>query len=626
MDITRGSRRARHVAATHANPNTSTNARAQANRASSPRPVPSDITSSPVPQVPAATPSGPSTRLHPSQGASPLAAGSMITPDGPPIHRTPDQPPDQRRRRAPPPNPFRLYRSCCLHLSSALIPSSSSSSNLHFILLQRINISPIIPSAHSSINYLVNLLLLLSSSFLSSDIFTCCSQLDLSFITELVLPLSEQSISSLNMPSRREIYIPPPPASTHRINRDHRIKRVPLQDLAFKKSSGALLQQRKRVFRTVPSPDKENVEACYRAIDHLSVTFEEWYQERMRILRESRALRTSINNILLAAQQPTDRSRLSMPPRDSDASSSDAEPDESILFNRARPMAAPGGPSSDATMAYNDDQAAEDDADQRTLSHSPEEYEDENSIGEEEEEDDVDDDEDDEEAAEHDQAHEAATLFDPATAGLKEISNLARFTVSSHKPGNGVEELKSDDLKLFWQSDGPQPHKLTMYFTKRVGIRDIRFYVDYNEDESYTPTKVVFKAGTSENNLIEFATVTLENPSGWQQVPIAGAGGGPDGNTLVAWVVQMRILENHQNGKDTHLRGIKIYSFDNDSALGPGRDGNPVEDVLDLMDTATSHINPSSTRSRLSNFGASNFESGEGGLAIPEFMREPEIR
>lgn len=176
------------------------------------------------------------------------------------------------------------------------------------------------------------------------------------------------------------------------------------------------------------------------------------------------------------------------------------------------------------------------------------------------------------------------------------------------------------------RSDGPQPHKLTMYFTKRVGIRDIRFYVDYNEDESYTPTKVVFKAGTSENNLIEFATMALENPSGWQQVPIAGAGGGPDGNTLVAWVVQMQILENHQNGKDTHLRGIKIYSFDNDSALGPGRDGNPVEDVLDLMDTATSHINPSSTRSRLSHFGASNFESGEGGLAIPEFMREPEIR
>ncbi|KAF4341997.1 anaphase-promoting complex subunit 10 [Fusarium beomiforme] len=424
------------------------------------------------------------------------------------------------------------------------------------------------------------------------------------------------------MPSRREIYVPPPPPIAHQINRDHRIKRVPLGELAFKKSSGALLQKRKRVFRTVPSPDKENVEACYRAIDHLSVTFDEWYRERMRALREAQQLRANINNLLLAAQQPTDRSRLSMPQRDSDASSSDAEPDESILFNRARPMATLAGPSSDAPVAYNNDQAAEQDLDERTLSPSPEEYDHENSMDEE----DVDEDEDDEEGAENDQAQDAAALFDPATAGLKEISNLARFTVSSHKPGNGVEELKSDDLKLFWQSDGPQPHKLTMYFTKRVGIRDIRFYVDYNEDESYTPTKVVFKAGISENNLIEFATMVLENPSGWQQVPIAGAGGDPDGNTLVAWVVQMQILENHQNGKDTHLRGIRIYSFDNDSALGPGRDGNHVKGVLELIDTATSHTNTTSSRSRLSNFGTPSFELGEGGFSIPEFMREPEIR
>ncbi|KAF5015923.1 hypothetical protein F66182_12562 [Fusarium sp. NRRL 66182] len=166
-----------------------------------------------------------------------------------------------------------------------------------------------------------------------------------------------------------------------------------------------------------------------------------------------------------------------------------------------------------------------------------------------------------------------------------------------------------------------------MYFTKRVGIRDIRFYVDYNEDESYTPTKVVFKAGTSENNLIEFATMTLESPVGWQQVPVGGAGGGPDGNTLVAWVLQMQILENHQNGKDTHLRGIKIYSFDNDSALGPGRDGNPVDDVVGLMDeVAASRANTEAPRSRLSTIGATYFEPGEGGLTIPDFMREPEIR
>jgi anaphase-promoting complex subunit 10 len=47
---------------------------------------------------------------------------------------------------------------------------------------------------------------------------------------------------------------------------------------------------------------------------------------------------------------------------------------------------------------------------------------------------------------------EANTLpFDPSSLGLKEISNLGKFTVSSHKPGSGVEELRSDDTELYWQ-------------------------------------------------------------------------------------------------------------------------------------------------------------------------------
>jgi hypothetical protein len=42
-------------------------------------------------------------------------------------------------------------------------------------------------------------------------------------------------------------------------------------------------------------------------------------------------------------------------------------------------------------------------------------------------------------------------VFDPHPPGLKEISNLGKFTVSTHKQDNGVEELRSDDLTKFWQ-------------------------------------------------------------------------------------------------------------------------------------------------------------------------------
>lgn len=56
-----------------------------------------------------------------------------------------------------------------------------------------------------------------------------------------------------------------------------------------------------------------------------------------------------------------------------------------------------------------------------------------------------------EEEEEEGDEEDAEVLLDPASMGLKEISNLGKFTVSSHKPGNGVQELRSDDLKLYWQ-------------------------------------------------------------------------------------------------------------------------------------------------------------------------------
>ncbi|TDZ39633.1 Anaphase-promoting complex subunit 10 [Colletotrichum sidae] len=211
--------------------------------------------------------------------------------------------------------------------------------------------------------------------------------------------------------------------------------------------------------------------------------------------------------------------------------------------------------------------------------------------------------------------------FDPLAAGLKEISNLGKFTVSSHKQGNGVDQLRNDSLKTYWQSDGPQPHKLTVYFIKRVGIRDIRFYVDFNEDESYTPTKIVFKSGTSENHLIQFAQMELRTPVGWQQVPVAGAGGGPDGNTLVSYVFQMQILENHQNGKDTHLRSIKIYAADTD---GTNVD-REVERTSRNTETTETEV-PAETGMQDGPADPWDISILESGLPVPDFMKEPEIR
>ncbi|KAI3341385.1 anaphase-promoting complex, subunit 10-domain-containing protein [Ustulina deusta] len=226
--------------------------------------------------------------------------------------------------------------------------------------------------------------------------------------------------------------------------------------------------------------------------------------------------------------------------------------------------------------------------------------------------------------------------FDASAVGLKEISNLASFIVSSYKPGCGVKELRDDDVNQYWQSDGPQPHRLNIHFIKRVEIRALRLYLDYELDESYTPTKIQITAGTGPNLTIPFTTMELNAPKGWIDVPIAGAGGGPDGNSLCCFFVRVIILENHQNGKDTHIRGIKVYALDEGADT---IDNNPIDDIVNDLEDYRLRVKRMSlgdsdedtrmhldgqVRKRKAN--AKKHAPGDGGLSIPDFMREPEIR
>ncbi|KAK0121691.1 anaphase promoting complex subunit doc1 [Cadophora gregata] len=179
-------------------------------------------------------------------------------------------------------------------------------------------------------------------------------------------------------------------------------------------------------------------------------------------------------------------------------------------------------------------------------------------------------DEEDEEGAIEEVPMEIDSPFDPAALGLKEIGNLASWTVSSCKPGCGVDALRDDDTGLFWQSDGPQPHHLNIHFSRLVSILSIRIFLDFEADESYTPTRITLLAGTGYHDLIPFAALNFEQPKGWLDVPLDHVGGGPDGKTLRAFLVQVRIVENHQNGKDTHVRGLKIYARDDRARAGLG--------------------------------------------------------
>ncbi|KAJ7521220.1 hypothetical protein O6H91_19G042900 [Diphasiastrum complanatum] len=138
----------------------------------------------------------------------------------------------------------------------------------------------------------------------------------------------------------------------------------------------------------------------------------------------------------------------------------------------------------------------------------------------------------------------------------REIGKLAVWSVSSAKPGNGVDLLRDSNYETYWQSDGAQPHLVNIQFQKKVRLKQIAIYVDFKHDESYTPNKISVRAGNSFYDLREIKVVELVEPVGWVNVSLCP---NESKEFLRAFLVQLAVLSNHQNGRDTHIRQIKIY-------------------------------------------------------------------
>lgn len=142
--------------------------------------------------------------------------------------------------------------------------------------------------------------------------------------------------------------------------------------------------------------------------------------------------------------------------------------------------------------------------------------------------------------------------------GLVDIGNLATWTASSFKPGFGTKEMREDSPLSYWQSDGQQPHFITVHFSKKVSIERICMYLNYEEDESYTPSKILILSGSGDHDLVEVASREFVEPVGWQHVLFKGV---RYDNLLKCRLIKICFLSNHQNGKDTHVRCIKVMSL-----------------------------------------------------------------
>lgn len=147
----------------------------------------------------------------------------------------------------------------------------------------------------------------------------------------------------------------------------------------------------------------------------------------------------------------------------------------------------------------------------------------------------------------------------------RELGGEAIFSISSAKPGNGVEQLRDDNLETYWQSDGTAPHCINVQFLKKTALTKICIYVDHELDDSYTPKRIVISAGSCIHDIVDVVSLPdLVDPSGWVTIDLESCshqlpGVSNQRSFLKTHFVQIRIQSMHQNGKDTHIRQVKIF-------------------------------------------------------------------
>jgi len=151
-----------------------------------------------------------------------------------------------------------------------------------------------------------------------------------------------------------------------------------------------------------------------------------------------------------------------------------------------------------------------------------------------------------------------------------------------------------------------------------VAVAHARLHVDFDLDESYTPVKLAVWAGTGHHDLQLVSTMELDRPRGWQGVDLSNVGGeedGGDGEPLLrCMLLQVRVLENFQNGKDTHLRGLQLFSRDGDRRRGGM---GAAEDNVEVLRAA---------RGGRRRVKAGSAEDIMRGLPPSSWMEDPEIR
>lgn len=152
---------------------------------------------------------------------------------------------------------------------------------------------------------------------------------------------------------------------------------------------------------------------------------------------------------------------------------------------------------------------------------------------------------------------------------VTEVGETSSWSVTSAKHGSGVAQLRDNDPRTFWQSDGVQPHTIEVWFPRLTHVTAIAVLLNFAADESYTPRKLIVRTGICASDISELTSFEMDSPKGWVVIPTVAEESPNEQSTLVtsiaqgtgvyAMMCQICITENHQSGRDTHVRGVKVF-------------------------------------------------------------------
>lgn len=104
-------------------------------------------------------------------------------------------------------------------------------------------------------------------------------------------------------------------------------------------------------------------------------------------------------------------------------------------------------------------------------------------------------------------------------------------------------------------------------------MQHISIYLDCLRDDSYTPTKILVRAGTHPYDLVDVRYREFVEPQGWYHFMLSGttemeaeevqaaraSSAAAPLRPIELFVLQVNVLGNHLNGKDSHIRCMKVF-------------------------------------------------------------------